>query len=975
MKKSFGKVLNVFLSIAVVGWSITLGLGIWVKSADASVAPYVATIDSAIQNNVTAGTNSAPINLNISPVADTDGLDFILSSSDSTSGWYFTDANSSSCTTTLTGNSLHINAGTSNKHFCYFDSTPGVYTLTATNSLSSTASQVITIVASTPPPSDADHDGIPDSTDNCPAVSNSNQADSDSDGVGNSCDNCQNIANSNQADADVDGVGDMCESNNDGGTPPADSDGDTVPNATDNCPNLSNADQADRDSDGIGDGCDNSPDVANPGQEDTDGDHIGNASDNCPNISNADQADADHDGTGDLCDSNNGGGTPPIDTDSDTIPDASDNCPSTPNGPNEVNDNQLDDDNDGLGNACDVYLCVVTNGGIEISDGIDNNCDNNVDEGIIIDTTAPTVTFVSPTPSDGTKTTNNNQTFKVNVDQDTNSCKLYYGVINTATSEVTWGHSYPEDTDGSWYITSPTGTNWSFPDRYPNASEGGNSWVSPVIYDMSSTFHGEQLSGNWILTMNDHVGRDSGAISNIKLILNGINNTWSGSAGIWDYHTTQVTIPVSGSGTGVSSFDMVIGGDETQKTASIIYNNIPDGVNAYYVECTDTSLNVGVSENRILTVDTTAPVITLNGNNPMYLVIGDTFTDPGSTAIDAIDGSIEVSSTGDVDTEKIGVYTITYTATDTTSHTATKTRTVYVNEKSDETDPQIVQINEEVYSIKAITPNIIEILFDEELQNNEIHKPRISDFNVYNQNDESSYEIESVNYDNLKITIKLVDSIKSGDTPRLGIERGFESPSTLIDLSGNYFNNGSEFDAPILDKIIPIISLNGEAIVDITVGDIYEDAGAKCTDVTDEECVIIKTGTVDKNTAGTYTITYTAKDSSENTATVTRTVNVSDTHRSVGSYLPEYARNVFKQTTGQVLGTEKYNFTQLLKFGSLGDEVKELQKFLNNAGYGPLVVDGIFGPKTKAEVIKFQIANGLVGDGIVGPLTRAVLNK
>ncbi len=53
----------------------------------------------------------------------------------------------------------------------------------------------------------------------------------------------------------------------------------------------------------------------------------------------------------------------------------------------------------------------------------------------------------------------------------------------------------------------------------------------------------------------------------------------------------------------------------------------------------------------------------------------------------------------------------------------------------------------------------------------------------------------------------------------------------------------------------------------------------------------------------------------------------------------------------------------------------ELQKFLNNAGYGILAVDGIFGPKTKAAVIKFQIASGLAGDGIVGPLTRAVLNK
>jgi hypothetical protein len=86
---------------------------------------------------------------------------------------------------------------------------------------------------------------------------------------------------------------------------------------------------------------------------------------------------------------------------------------------------------------------------------------------------------------------------------------------------------------------------------------------------------------------------------------------------------------------------------------------------------------------------------------------------------------------------------------------------------------------------------------------------------------------------------------------------------------------------------------------------------------------------------------------------------------------------------GQVLGAEKFIFTMLLKMGHfpypVGDyanEVMELQKFLNAAPYNSgLVIDGKFGPKTLAAVIKFQLANGLVGDGIVGPLTRAVLNK
>jgi len=81
------------------------------------------------------------------------------------------------------------------------------------------------------------------------------------------------------------------------------------------------------------------------------------------------------------------------------------------------------------------------------------------------------------------------------------------------------------------------------------------------------------------------------------------------------------------------------------------------------------------------------------------------------------------------------------------------------------------------------------------------------------------------------------------------------------------------------------------------------------------------------------------------------------------------------EPVGQVLGAEKFIFTLFLKQGSFGNEVMELQKFLNASGYGTLVLDGKFGPKTNAAVIKFQIANGLVGDGLVGPKTRAVLNK
>jgi len=64
----------------------------------------------------------------------------------------------------------------------------------------------------------------------------------------------------------------------------------------------------------------------------------------------------------------------------------------------------------------------------------------------------------------------------------------------------------------------------------------------------------------------------------------------------------------------------------------------------------------------------------------------------------------------------------------------------------------------------------------------------------------------------------------------------------------------------------------------------------------------------------------------------------------------------------------------LLRQGSTGPLVEELQRLLNAAGAEPpLQVDGAFGPATLAAVMDFQRAHGLDPDGIVGPLTSAQL--
>ncbi|MEA5521301.1 peptidoglycan-binding protein [Limnoraphis robusta] len=63
------------------------------------------------------------------------------------------------------------------------------------------------------------------------------------------------------------------------------------------------------------------------------------------------------------------------------------------------------------------------------------------------------------------------------------------------------------------------------------------------------------------------------------------------------------------------------------------------------------------------------------------------------------------------------------------------------------------------------------------------------------------------------------------------------------------------------------------------------------------------------------------------------------------------------------------NSLPLLRRGSKGGDVKNVQVQLNNHFGANLVLDGAFGPATEAAVKKYQSQMGLVPDGIVGRLT------
>jgi len=127
--------------------------------------------------------------------------------------------------------------------------------------------------------------------------------------------------------------------------PVRDTDEDGHPDLLDNCPDIINADQLDTDDDGEGDVCDETSGVTN----DQDNDGVPNDVDNCPINFNPDQADNDSGGGGDVCDQND---------DNDPVPDNGDCAPKD----------------------ASIYP-----GQDEICNGIDDDCDELIDEDLSCD--------------------------------------------------------------------------------------------------------------------------------------------------------------------------------------------------------------------------------------------------------------------------------------------------------------------------------------------------------------------------------------------------------------------------------------------------------------------------------------------------------------------------------------------------------------------------------------------------------------
>ena len=255
----------------------------------------------------------------------------------------------------------------------------------------------------------------------------------------------------------------------------------------------------------------------------------------------------------------------------------------------------------------------------------------------------------------------------------------------------------------------------------------------------------------------------------------------------------------------------------------------------YTVTITGYFANVINLSRTVNIIDTTLPVITISGDISLNHEVYTQYIDPGATAIDNYDQSVNVTSTGSVDISNLGTYIITYNATDSCGNQAIpKTRTIYV---VDTTMPLITISGDISLNLEVYTPYI---------------------------------DAGATAVDNYDQSVNVI-STGSVDISNVGT---YTITYNATDACGNQANPKTR-TIYVVDTTNPVITISGDSTITQYLYAPYVDPGATATDNYDQSVTVITSGSVDVSNVGTYTLTYTATDACGNQAiTKTRTVNI-----------------------------------------------------------------------------------------------------
>ena len=277
-------------------------------------------------------------------------------------------------------------------------------------------------------------------------------------------------------------------------------------------------------------------------------------------------------------------------------------------------------------------------------------------------------------------------------------------------------------------------------------------------------------------------------------------------------------------------------------------------IGEYTLEYTyiDVAWNEGNTVSRTVEVsatpDITEPVVTLSGSETVIVTEWGIYTEEGATWTDNVDGSgvISVATSGSVDVNTIGEYTLEYTYIDVAWNEGnTVSRTVEVSATPDITEPVVTLSGSETVIV--------------------------TEWGVYTE--EGATWTDNVDGSGV-ISVATSGSVDVNTIGEYTLEY------TYIDVAWNEGNTVSrtvEVSATP-DITEPVVTLSGSETVIVTEWGIYTEEGATWTDNVDGSWVIVvaTSGSVDVNTVWTYILEYTYTDWGWNSDTVTRTIQITE---------------------------------------------------------------------------------------------------
>ena len=260
-------------------------------------------------------------------------------------------------------------------------------------------------------------------------------------------------------------------------------------------------------------------------------------------------------------------------------------------------------------------------------------------------------------------------------------------------------------------------------------------------------------------------------------------------------------------------------GDLT-KNVKLSKENINE--NSFYIkyEIEDSSGNKTQKARSVTLIDDIAPVISLNGNENITVLLNNNYEEKGAKAEDEKEGDLteKISKEGDVDTSKEGIYTIIYKVADSQGNEATKKRIVKVVKQEEYAQQNQKEGNGVIYLTfddgpsTNITPKILDILKSknvkatffilnynsqgEELVKREYAEGHTIGIHGYSHDYNQIYKSESAYMENLR---KLQEKIKNST--------GYNA--TITRFPGGSSNTVSRFNPGIMTRLSNLVLQNG----------------------------------------------------------------------------------------------------------------------------------------------------------------------